>query len=105
LSVCREAVQRAMFWKQQRGNYDGYVQSIVKNMTVLLAAGMLFSANAQAEVIGSPAPDFTLKSRSGENVKLSELRGEVVMINFWPSRVCALPTGNALVGRYSQKIQ
>lgn len=31
----------------------------------------------------SPAPDFVLKSRSGTNVRLSELRGQVVMINFW----------------------
>ncbi|QYZ67033.1 MAG: redoxin [Gammaproteobacteria bacterium (ex Lamellibrachia satsuma)] len=31
------------------------------------------------------APDFTLKSLNGENLRLSELRGEVVMINFWAS--------------------
>ncbi|HHI92485.1 MAG TPA: TlpA family protein disulfide reductase [Gammaproteobacteria bacterium] len=60
-------------------------RNIVKNMVVLLAAGMLFSTSVQADVVGSTAPDFTLKSRSGENVKLSELRGEVVMINFWAS--------------------
>ena len=31
------------------------------------------------------ALDFTLKSNSGENIKLTELRGQVVMINFWAS--------------------
>ena len=36
-----------------------------------------------AKEMNQPAPDFTLKSMSGENVKLSELQGNVVMINFW----------------------
>lgn len=40
---------------------------------------------AHAASVSGPAPDFTLKSRSGENLKLSEYRGEVVMINFWAS--------------------
>lgn len=31
------------------------------------------------------APDFTLKSRSGENVRLREHVGEVVLLNFWAS--------------------
>jgi peroxiredoxin len=34
---------------------------------------------------GSVAPEFTLKSNSGKNLKLSEYRGQVVMINFWAS--------------------
>ena len=29
------------------------------------------------------APDFALKADSGRNLRLHELRGEVVMINFW----------------------
>ena len=40
---------------------------------------------AMAAVTGDAAPDFTLKSASGENLKLSEYRGEVVLINFWAS--------------------
>ena len=31
----------------------------------------------------SVAPDFTLKAGNGKNIRLRELQGEVVMINFW----------------------
>lgn len=41
----------------------------------------LFSALSHAE----SAPDFTLKSDGGENLRLEEQRGKVVMINFWAS--------------------
>jgi peroxiredoxin len=65
----------------------------MKTMLNLLAHGLkaslsgcLFLATAaQAEISQSVAPDFTLKSHSGDNLRLSELRGEVVMINFWAS--------------------
>ena len=33
--------------------------------------------------MGSPAPDFVLKSMKGPNLRLSEFRGEVVLVNFW----------------------
>jgi peroxiredoxin Q/BCP len=33
---------------------------------------------------GKPAPDFELKSDSGESVKLSELRGQQVVLYFYP---------------------
>ena len=35
--------------------------------------------------VSGPAPDFTLKSLDGKNLKLSEMRGKVVLINFWAS--------------------
>jgi peroxiredoxin len=38
-----------------------------------------------ADVLGEEAPDFVLKSLSGENLRLSEFRGEVVLLNFWAS--------------------
>jgi len=53
--------------------------------TLILLLGLLTTGSVLALDVGGPAPDFTLKSRSGENIKLSEQRGDVVMINFWAS--------------------
>ena len=38
---------------------------------------------AGSGLTGQVAPDFVLKSSSGENLRLSEYRGDVVMVNFW----------------------
>ncbi|MGB5329938.1 MAG: TlpA disulfide reductase family protein, partial [Gammaproteobacteria bacterium] len=40
---------------------------------------------AGAAAVKGPAPNFTLKSMSGKNLKLSEMTGNVVLINFWAS--------------------
>ncbi|MBD1371294.1 thiol-disulfide oxidoreductase ResA [Hazenella sp. IB182357] len=38
----------------------------------------------QAKVdVGDQAPDFTLQTLDGNQVKLSELKGKAVMLNFW----------------------
>jgi peroxiredoxin len=38
---------------------------------------------APATLLGKPAPDFVLKSLDGSNLRLSEYRGQVVMVVFW----------------------
>lgn len=65
---------------------------------------LCFSAQLTAIPIKGTAPDFTLKSLKGPNLKLSEHRGNVVMINFWASW-CApcreeMPILNDLYLRY-----
>ena len=41
------------------------------------------TAWSATDLLAEPAPDFALKSFSGENLRLSEYRGEVVLVNFW----------------------
>jgi len=43
------------------------------------------SRNLRGRVTEGPAPDFSLTSFDGETIRLSELRGQVVVINFWAS--------------------
>jgi peroxiredoxin len=50
--------------------------------SLLLAVGV----GAQAAVTPqATAPDFTLKSADGRNLRLAEQRGQVVLVNFWAS--------------------
>lgn len=63
----------------------GMMNNKVNVGLVLLASVMFFISAAQAADVQGKAPDFTLKSSSGKNLKLSEHRGEVVLLNFWAS--------------------
>ena len=54
--------------------------------TLLLLTGLVLAAGVQAAVTAqSAAPDFTLKSAEGRNLRLQEQRGQVVLVNFWAS--------------------
>lgn len=54
-------------------------------LAMLLTASLLpaLAVASNAVVPGQPAPDFVLKNTAGENLRLSEWRGEVVLLAFW----------------------
>jgi len=57
----------------------------LSTLSLTLLLSLCLSLPVAATTISGPAPDFTLKSNSGKNLRLADLRGEVVMINFWAS--------------------
>ncbi len=93
-----EAEYRA--WARRQVTNGRYVQSPA---ALQLAGGMVTSPEQVASALqthadvvlyikgqpvapvkqGQPAPDFTLQTPDGQTVRLSELRGKPVMINFW----------------------
>jgi len=62
-------------------------------VVAVVVAGMLYFGFHMARPSGparplgvayaSPAPDFTLQSLDGRDMKLSDLRGKAVLLNFW----------------------
>ncbi len=53
-------------------------------LLAILALGLIRSQQGPVR-IGQQAPDFTLTSFQGEQYRLSDLRGKVVVLNFWAS--------------------
>ena len=58
----------------------------MRSLTVALLALSVGAASAAApQLDGQEAPDFVLKTIEQSNLRLSEFRGQVVLINFWAS--------------------
>jgi peroxiredoxin len=52
---------------------------------IALGASLALPLSTHAVDLKEDAPDFTLKSLEGSNLRLEEYRGQVVLINFWAS--------------------
>jgi DsbE subfamily thiol:disulfide oxidoreductase len=55
-------------------------------LRTLLVGWLMVALMVPAVADDAPmAPDITLASRSGKNMRLAEMRGEVILLNFWAS--------------------
>jgi peroxiredoxin len=94
--------------------------SIVLVVVALVVAGMIYTgakhsrrvkpldeAGLQGDLRGRQAPDFELSTLDGKKVKLSDLRGKAVVVNFWatwcgPCKI-EMPWLVDLQGKYADK--
>jgi peroxiredoxin len=52
---------------------------------ITLGLSLTLPVNVYGVGLQDSAPDFTLKSLEGSNLRLEEYRGQVVLLNFWAS--------------------
>jgi len=61
-------------------------RNLLRLLTGALLGGLLATSATlatAAATVGAAAPDFTLRTLSGSNMRLQEQRGQVVLVNFW----------------------
>lgn len=65
------------------------------------------ASSQPSPLLGQPAPDFTLKDLTGQEVSLSSLRGKIVVIDFWatwcPPCVKGLPIVASVTSAFKDK--
>jgi cytochrome c biogenesis protein CcmG/thiol:disulfide interchange protein DsbE len=101
--IFQQAIDRLLIYCLEWDKFDMTDTSISPRprrwdfvMVVSLAAAIMWTVGSRVpSAVGAPlssspspregffAPDFTLGTLQGEQVKLSELRGKIVMVNFW----------------------
>ncbi len=58
--------------------------TIILSAIILITAGFMFKQNG-GPAVGTKAPELAYNSPNGEVIKLSSLKGKLVLIDFWAS--------------------
>ena len=94
----RDVAQRPVTSRWSAGACTS-VTVLLGALGLTLAAAAGFAAEPPYALLGQAAPDFALHAVAGDNVRLSEHRGEVVVLNFWSSRCTSCRTQLAALNR------
>jgi len=59
------------------------MKPILSAVSLLIILAGLLGMAGRPPLVGSPAPDIALKDLQGQEVRLSDLHGKIVLLNFW----------------------
>lgn len=71
--------------EQRRGLSLGSFVLLGAIVVAAIIVGLALARQKQTQPTSGPAPDFSVTSFDGEEINLSDLRGQVVVVNFWAS--------------------
>jgi peroxiredoxin len=94
----RDVAQRRLTVGRSAGACRGVTLRLCA-LGLTLAATVGAAAEPPYALLGQAAPDFALHAAAGDNVRLSEHRGEVVVVSFWSSRCTSCRTQLAALNR------
>ena len=87
----REVVERPVGPRWSAGACTS-VTVLLGALGLTLVAAAAFAAEPDYALLGQAAPDFALHAAAGDNVRLSEHRGQVVVLSFWSSHCSSCRT-------------
>lgn len=71
---------QASDFRSRAGRWRGPARTV---LAVVALACVALAHSSTTKLLKQRAPDFALRSLEGENLRLSEHMGEVVIVNFW----------------------
>ena len=80
----RDVAQRPVAFRWSAGACASVTARLCA-LGLVLAAAAVSASEPPYALLGEAAPDFALHAAAGDNVRLSEHRGEVVVLSFWSS--------------------
>jgi peroxiredoxin len=86
--------------QQEQSSLQSFGRLWLALLALAALSGAAAAAHAASGLLLQPAPDFALPAASGSNVRLSEYRGQPVVLSFWSSRCGRCAAQLAALDRY-----